>query len=205
MIKAVIIMVIAIAFLLYKVYGYYKKNQLREKVKWCIAYNSFNNRTAENEMFNHIYHLQYELSVDKKYMIAVDDAPIVKGILKCYQQDLIQKYFTGALMDYSDDEKKQFVITLNEFLSKHQCDKEFNENQMYAVKDYKTYGTWGATSFSATYVLTDYAVTYNKLYYVSQLYFLKHYNIVDQDKLGVITANTIKEAIDNREFGVNNF
>lgn len=200
-----IIMAIAIAILLYVVYGYYKKNQLRKKVKWCIAYDSFNNRAAEDEMFNHIYHLQYELSVDKKYMISMDESSTIKGIFKCYQQDLIQKYFTDTLTDYACSDEQQFILTLNSFLSKHQCDKEFNENQMYAVKDYKTYGTWDATSFSATYVLTDYAVTYNKLYYISQLYFLKHYNIVDQDKLGVITANFIKEAIDSRELGVNNF
>lgn len=39
-------------------------------------------------------------------------------------------------------------------------------------------------------------ITYHKMYYILQLYDLKLHNIVDNDKLGVITAKTTKDTID---------
>lgn len=205
MINVIIILSIVVVFLSYNLYGYYKKNKLLKKVKWCVTRDSFSRTAPERKMRDHILRLQWKLSLDKKYMITEEEFSAITDILKEYQQDLIQKYFNDTLPNYNHTEEVCFVITLRDFLEKHQCDTAFIGNEMYTIKDHKTYGTWGVTSFSATYVLTDYAVTYNKLYYISQLYFLKLYNIVEQDKLGVIEARAIKEAIDNRELKVNNF
>ncbi|MBE6618414.1 MAG: hypothetical protein E7626_01360 [Ruminococcaceae bacterium] len=173
-----------------------------ENVKWCVYYDSFRKERPEVRMRDHILYLQRELSLDEKYRITKDEFPIIADILKCFQQDLIQKYFNGSLPSYKYTDEICFVINLNAFLDKNECEKDFNGNEMYTTKNYKEYGTYGMTSFSATYELTDYAVTYHKLYYITQLYYLKLYNIVDKDKLGVRCAEIIKEAIDNRELEV---
>lgn len=205
MTKVIIIMVAVIAFLSYKFYESCKEKALFKKVKWCVTCDSFSGTAPEREMIKHIFYLQGNLSVEKKYRITEDEYYIIIDILKSYQQNLIQRYFADTLPNDNHDNRAYFVITLRDFLEKHQCDTTFNGEEMYTTKDYKSYDTWGVTSFSATYALTDYAVTYNKVLYISQLYFLRLYNIVGESKLGVISANTTKEAIDSREIKVNNF
>jgi hypothetical protein len=61
-----------------------------------------------------------------------------------------------------------FEVGLKDFLETHQEKHEFRNN-----------------------------ITYLKLYYILQLYYLKLHNIVDDNKLGVIQANATKETIDN--------
>lgn len=201
MTELIIFMSMVIVFLSYNFYGYYKKNQLFKKVKWCVC-DSF---SIEQKLRDYILITQQKLSLDTNYRITRDEFSIIGDILKSYQQDLIQKYFAETLPNDKHDNVAFFILTLGDYLEKHQCDTTFNGNEMYIVKNRKTYDTWGVTSFSATYFLTDYAVTYNKLRYITQLYFLKLFNIVGEEKLGVISANATKEAIDSGELQVNNF
>ena len=190
-------LIIVVAFLVYLIYKYYKSNDLFKKVKWCISYDSFSVK-PKTKMLYQIIDLQQEMSVEEKYSITKEEADIVIKILESFQQDLVQKYFDEVLpYDCKVTEKVYFVISLNKFLKKHQCKKEFNGNEMFTSKNYKEYGTWGVTSFSATYVLTDYAVTYYKLLYITQLYYNKLLNINN--------TNTTKKALDTREIDVNNF
>ena len=114
----------------------------------------------------------------------------------------MQKYFNGHLLNGKYVEDVWFVTTLRDFLEKHQSETTFNDNEMYTVKNYKSHGTWGVDLFTATYVLTDYAVVYNKLFYISWLYYLKLHKVVGEEKLGVIITNGIREAIDNGEIKV---
>lgn len=191
--------VLVVSFLIYQFYQQCKDKSLFKKVAWCVTSNSL------RRMLDRILYLQYELEIDEKYKIANDECSVITDILKTYREDLVQKYFNDSLPTYKFIEEVCFVLTLGSYLEKHQCDITFNDNEMYTVKDYKTYGTWGVTSFSATYALTDYAVTYHKLLYITQLYYLKLYKIDDRNKLGVIVAETTKGAMDNRELEVNNF
>jgi hypothetical protein len=61
-----------------------------------------------------------------------------------------------------------FENNLRDFLETHQDEYEFKNN-----------------------------ITFHKLYYILQLYYLKLHNIVDDNKLGVIKAKAIKESIDD--------
>lgn len=193
MIGAIIILSLVVVFLLY---SHFKKKDLFEKVKWCVSSESLSN------MRDHVLRLQYRLDLDEKYRITEDEIDIVVEILRSYQKDLIQKYFNDSLSNYRWTEDSCFVITLGDFLRKHELEKEFNGNVMYTVKDYKSHGTWGLPLFTATYVLTDYAVTYHKLYYITQQHFLKLYKIIGEDKVGVRMAEGIREAIETREIKV---
>ena len=191
MTELIIFMSMVIILLSYNLYRYYKKNKLLEKVQWCVC-DSFTGMRSENKLRDYIILSQQKLSLDTNYRITKDEFSIIEDIFKNYQQDLIQKYFAETLPNDNHNNVTFFILTLGDYLEKHQCDTTFNGNEMYIVKERKTYGTWGVTSFSATYLLTDYAVTYNKLLYITQLYFIKLFNIIGEEKLGVISANTTK-------------
>lgn len=61
-----------------------------------------------------------------------------------------------------------FDVEFEYFLEKHQYEKKFSEN-----------------------------ITYHKMYYILQLYYLKLHNIDSDNNLGVITAKATKETVDN--------
>ena len=199
------LLAIAVGTLAYLCYDRYKRSDIFKKVKWCISYDSFDNTEADLNMRNHILRLQHKLSVGESYRITKDESDIIVDILHSFQQDLIQRYFNDSLTSSKYIEEVFFTIALMEFLEKHQCEKTFNGNTMHTMENYKSYGTWGVTSFSATLVLTDYAVTYYKLLYITQLYYNKLHNITDANALGCIKVETTKVAIDTRHIDVNNF
>lgn len=199
------LLILAVGTLSYMCYDRYKRNDIFKKVKWCISYDSFNNTEADRKMYTHILRLQHQLSIGERYRITNDESDIIIEILHSFQQDLIQRYFNDSLTSCKYIEEVFFTISLMEFLEKHQCKQTFNGNEMHTPKNYQEYGTWGATSFSATYVLTDYAIIFYKLLYITQLYCNKLLNITDTNKLGFITAETTKVAIDTRHIDVNNF
>lgn len=194
--------VLAVGILSYMCYDRYKRNDIFKKVKWCISYDSFNKTEADRKMHIHILRLQHQLSIGERYRITDDESDIVIEILHSFQQDLIQKYFNDSLASCKYIEKIFFTISLMEFLEKHQCKETFNGNKMHTTKNYKSYGD---VSFSATLVLTDYAIIYYKLLYITQLYCNKLLNITDSNKLGFQMAETTKVAIDTRHIDVNNF
>ncbi len=201
------ILALVIVFLSQKFYEYYKAKRLFENVKWCVSYNpsSFDYIKPEIKLRDTILHLQRKLSLDEKYLIADNELDVISEILKSFQQDLIQKYFNDSLSNCRFTNAEFFIIKLNDFLEKHQCKDTFNGNEMHTTKNYKTYGTWGVTSFSATYVLTDYAVTYYKALYITQLQHNELLTITNPNALGFQMAETTKKAIDTREIDVNNF
>ena len=184
-------------------YAHFKQTALFKMAKWCVACEPYEPHPSEIKMRYCILRLQGELSLDEKYRINEDELDIVNGILKSFQTDLIRKYFNDVLpfyMKYTDE--VCFMLYLNHFLEKHQCDLTFNNNEMYTTRNYKSYE---ACSFSATYVLTDYAITYYKLLYTAQLYGNKLHNITSPNALGSAIAEGTKRAIDTREIDVNNF
>lgn len=202
----IVILLFGIVFLSQKTYEYYKANNLFEKAKWCVSYTQPYERTSEIKLRDTILHLQRKLSLGEKYLITESELDIVSGILQSFQQDLIQKYFNGLLSNCKFSNADFFIIKLNEFLKKNQCEDSFNGNEMHAeVKNYKSYGTWGMTSFSATYVLTDYAITYYKVLYITQLQHNELLAITNSNTFAFQTAEATKRAIDTREIDVNNF
>ncbi len=190
------VIIILSLILVYCLYTHFKNKDLFEKVKWCVTSDSL------IRMKDQILRLQYELEIDDKYRITETEIDIVIGILQGYQKALIQEYFNGSLLNGKFVADAWFVTTLGDFLGKHQLETTFNGNEMYTTKDYEAHGCWGMDLFTATYVLTDYAVAYNKLFYISWLYYLKLHKIVGDEKVGVIIANGIREAIDNGEIKV---
>jgi hypothetical protein len=149
--------------------------------------------------------------IHENYRIYGDEERnIAKGILEQYQQDLIQRYFSGKLSAAYSPPKltnaEYFLFTLSEFLQKHECETTFNGNEMYKTKDYKSYGSWGGPLYDATYELTDYAVVYHKMYYIAQMYCLTlRKNPLDTSEMSFQCAEETKKVIDTREMKVSRY
>ena len=179
MIWAIIILALVVVFLLY---NHLKKKDLFEKVEWCVSSDSL------FRMLEQILYVQDRLCLEEKYRVAIDEWDAIRDILQSYQKYLIQKYFNDSLPNYGWTKDICFVITLGDFLEEHQYEKNFNGNDMYISQ-----------TSNASYELTDYAVAYQKVYYIAQLYYLKLYKICGRNTIGVIRAEETRKTIENRE------
>jgi hypothetical protein len=149
--------------------------------------------------------------IEEKYWFKDDEEiSIAKEILREYQKDLIQRYFTGRLsVDRSTHkltDEEYFLVTLKDFLEQRECDKYFNDHQMYITKSYKDHGSWGTPLFDATYELTDYAVVYHKMYLIAQVYCLTlRKNPLDTDTMSFHNSEYSKKVLDTREMKVSRY
>ena len=200
------------------------KDHLFEKVAWCVVDDSkvrsnlslldwlrnvqfYAKRKEANYFFPHGDKL---FLIEEKYWLRETEFDCAKQILKAYQKDLIQKYFTNHLIEYSFTRKlteaEYFLCTLNEFLEDHECEKTFDGNQMYNTKKYKDLGCWGTPLFEATYELTDFAVVYHKMYFIAQTYCLTlRKNPLDTDTTSYQNAEATRKVLDTREIEVSRF
>lgn len=113
--------------LVYKLYGFYKKENIFEEVKWCVYYNSLHKERPEVRMRERIFRMQNELSLDPKYQITKDELDDVNKILLDFRQDVIQQYFSGSYQKLGFS----FETDLCYYLEKHQYECEYRDNITY--------------------------------------------------------------------------
>ena len=161
----IIFAVLAILFLIYKLYNYSIRKALKEEVSWCVS--NDNQKRGNLTLLQHINNVEADL----KYKIVTDtEKSIAEEILQCYQEELSQAYYNDRLTviqklfqrRYKDNGMEYFFISLSNFLSKHECEKEFNGKEKYITKSFKSYGEWGGLLYDATYSLTDIWKVYHK-------------------------------------------
>lgn len=205
---------------------HYQERDLFNKVRWCVLDNSeircnlnliewlcnvphYSQKKESNCFFPNADKL---FLIQEKYNIqGEEERNIAKEILKEYQKDLVQSYFLGQGCTTDRNltkitEQEYFLLTLANFLNKHECEKEFNGHQMYITKSYKDRGCWGTFLFNATYELTDYAVVYHKMYYITQIYCLTlRKNPLDTSAALFARAEYTKRVIDVREMDVSRY
>ena len=146
-------------------YSIFVHRSLFEKIKWCIAndpssYNIENQRSGL-KLRNAIARVQSQLSIDTKYKITLGEKELVDKIISAYQQNLIQEYFRGFAVNHPLSNVDYFVITFQEFLERSKDEETFSGEIMLIQKSYN--------ESDIVYELTDFAVTYNKLYYIASL------------------------------------
>ena len=199
----IIITIIAIT----KWHDYSQERKLKELVSWCLI------KEKPYELLMHAHDLplwayisnaQINLQVSQKYRIEGDEEwGFVKEILEEYQKDLTRSYFKGHLRmiksKYAIDGDVYFMLTLQSFLNDHQCEYKFLDHDMHAeTVSYKRYGDWGGPCFDATYSLTDFAVTYHKLYYTTYL-FCKNSKITNPSGESFQNERFIKDILDAQQ------
>ena len=199
---AISILVVTLVLLAYVCRELYAKKSLFKKVGWCVAHSRSVTRPILLLWLNDTLAIK---NIKSDYMITKEDERLIaQEILRIYQEELKEKYFKGIAPYYGEATcEEYFLSTFIEFLSRHECETDFNRNVMYKVKSYKNCGCYGVDLFEATYELTDYAVVYHKLYYNAQLCYendprLNKYNHCTE-------SARIKKVIETREIEVSKY
>lgn len=201
-------------FLSYQAYKLHLHKQLYEYVRWCTVNDSHtrSNLTLLNLLHNAFVQANKKSSdyffpkadrafpiPEKFYFKSAEECKIVSEILSLYQQDLVQQYFEGTMKPDRSIGKlanaEFFLVTLKNFLKKHQLDLTFNGKTMYTTERKNNY--------TLTYKLSDYATVYYKIFLVA----MTHCNTLTENHASTNSAiyneiETIKKAIDTGEIEV---
>lgn len=219
---ALAIFILVFCVLVHKVYHYSLKGTLHKHISWCVTEDSnvFRGNMSLLMWLCNVPHYSKKKTCDcffpnadklflieEKYWLRDDELDIAKEILCAYQKELSQEYFSGHLIVNRSmcklSKQEYFLVTLNDFLQKYECEKNFLGHKMYDTKDYKSYGSWGMPLFDATYILTDFAVVYHKIYLIAQTYCLTlRENPLDTSSLYFRCAENTKMYLDTREMKV---
>ena len=230
MFERAMIIVLAIFFLAFIVLvdiacKRHKEKQLFGRVSWCVTDDS-NTRCNMSllDWLNRVPHYSKKKSpdcffpnadklfvIDEKYWLqSEEEFATAREILCVYQKELSQKYFSGHLSAGGSMSKltneEYFLVTLKDFLEKYECKKVFWDHDMYTTKEYKSYGSWGGPLFDATYVLSDFAVVYHKMYLITQIYCLTlRKNASNTNALSFERTEATKKVLDTREMKVSRY
>ena len=155
-----------------------KAQKLRDLVSWSVI------KSKPNELLVHAHDLPlwaYLKNAQLKYLsqeyrISGDDEwQSVNEILEEYQKDLTQSYFRGHLKliksKYEVQAKDYFMLMLHVFLFEHQCDDKFLGYDMHQERiACKSYGSTFSAGSDSTYTLSDFAIVFHKMHYITYMY-----------------------------------
>lgn len=165
---SILVFLVIIAFK--KWYEYSKSQALKNMVSWSVTGGD------GIPLWTKVSNSQINLKLSAEYCITGDEEwAYAKEIIEEYKQDLMRSYFRGNLIiiksKYAVSGENYFMAALYAFLSDHQCDYEFLKYDMHKERvSYKEYGSWGGTLFDATYSLTEFALVFHKMHYITYMY-----------------------------------
>lgn len=168
---------------------------LFKKVKWCIANitNSYDHE-EQNSLYklrNALYRVQHQLSIREECRLISEEKDHIDLILTDYQRDLVQQYLKGYLANYKNNEEEYFIITLNQFLSKHQDDHMLANTKMFDSEEME-----GGKSYERWHRLTDLGKVYYKMFYITQAKCIAlHGKPIGEDSLANRVLTNCAEAI----------
>lgn len=202
------LLMLLLAYYIHTLHLYKQQSKLRYLVAWSVTthYSSTPSIRPGLDLIDYIYRAQRNLNIPTDYCFTKQsELEIVDILLKEYQRSLAQKYFNYNLLPAKFNKpvsgEQYFMYMLCNMLEQHQCDSYYLEHGMHAERlSYKEYGSWGATHYDATYLLSDFALTYHKLYYVAYLY-CQHDSILNQNK-DFSAPDSIKEIINTQKINV---
>lgn len=167
------VLIFCAIYVFYTIKQYQRKEELKSLVAWCVVKDrSFRYNLDLRE---HVHNAQLEY-VPKSYRISEQDEwSHVQHILRCFVSYLTDSYFSDYLYlpksKYAISGDDYFMFSLCSFLEAHQCDFELSGQSMHKETiSFIDYGTWGGMLYDAKYSLSDFALTYHKLYYISYMY-----------------------------------
>ena len=179
---------------------YSKVRKLKENVSWCVV-------SHDMPLWIYLSNTQIEYDIPIQYRIDSDaEWDFVRKILDEYVFDLTKSFFRGELKLFNDirtmNGESYFMLSLNSFLSEHECDFSFLNQDMHEKRiSYKEYGRWGGVLFDATYSITDFSVAYHKMLYISYL-FCKNSKYLNPDGDKYYNEKYIEEILDKKQIQI---
>jgi hypothetical protein len=162
-----------------KWYDLSQEQKLKSLVAWSVTGDhcpALGRYSYTTELLFAITAAQAKLNIPKEYcLISQTERNFCLEIIAEYQKQMARDYFQGNLhpikSKYVVMEKDYFMATLLAFLSDHQCDNKFIGYEMHKERiNYCLHGVWGGTLFDATYALTDFAIVFFKMNYITYMY-----------------------------------
>ncbi len=199
----ILLLVVVFCFLFSKLREFYRVKSLRDLVAWSVTGGDGIPLWAE------ISNAQIKLKLPKEYCVTGDDEwEYVREILAEYRKDLMLSYFKGHLIviksKYVISGECYFMASLYAFLCDHQCDYDFLGYKMHKKQiSYKSYGESFSAGFDATYALSDFAIVFHKMHYITYMYCKG-----DERLKGFVPAwneENLKEILDTRQIQISRF
>lgn len=95
-----------------------------------------------------------------------------------------------------------FMFQFHKYLRSHECDSIFLGYDMYkSAISYNKKGMWGGELFDATYEISDFAVVFHKLCYITFMFCMKS-SIFSYEVSKFISEDSFAEVIDNRQIQI---
>ena len=190
----------------------YQERELRNLVAWnIIPYQEFAEVSGHDfPLRSYISNAQIKFQLPQEYRISGDEEwSFADDIISEYQKDLTLAYFQRKLKKpkskYIIDSDHYFMYALCSFLHDHQCEYKFLGHNMHGKRiEYKEYGSWGGTLFDATYSLSEFAVVYHKLYYITYL-FCKASKFANPDGNFYKHEDSIKNILDSKQIQLSRY
>lgn len=207
LITAGIFAIVIIAyFVIRKAMELSEQKHLNELVAWCVTDNS-NEYRNNLSLLDYIKNAQIKYCTTPELRIVADEWDTVKLLIENFQNDTIQNYFCKHLKmpPKKIDGESYFMCLLQEYLEKHQCDSYFLENKMHMeTVSRKDYGSWGGQLYDATYSITDFALVFHKLYYISYM-FCKNSTKLNPNMEHFTCEKSIEEVIASKTISISKF
>ncbi len=167
----IIVFILFLIFLLYLLRKHYNNKRLKELSAWILTKNPYN-RTYNLSLTGYIMKkFQIELCIPEKYRVTPNEKETAELIVSAFRE-----YFSELCLNNSVtspeavskiSEEKFFIYHFDCYLEKHSCDHRFIDNEMFE-KLISQEGTYNLGSF--TYSLTDFALVFFKLNYITSTY-----------------------------------
>lgn len=203
------IFVLAAIIAFEKWHEYTQERELRDLVSWSAIGDycpALGRHSYVRDLLIAVLNAQFDDAIEKKHRITDEaDKPYVIEIIEDYQRDIMRSYFKGQLKiiksKYSIRGEHYFMLTLYCFLSEHQCDYEFLGHAMHKERiAYKSYGESLSAGFDATYSLTDFAVVFHKMHYITYMYCRG--NKILKDFVPDWKEKNLKEILDTKQIQI---
>lgn len=180
-----------------------REKKLREYVSWHFTgYDGI-------PLWAEISNVSSKLELSAEYWIVDRDNEFVDVILDGFKKDLTECYFRGCLRLLKSKQEVRcrdyFLIALCGYLKEHRFDYNFLGYDMR--KEMISRNPRDITTGSGserTYILTDFAIVYHKLYYITYM-FCKNSQITNPCGEDFHNDNYIKEILDTGRMTVSRY
>jgi len=163
-----------------KWYGYRRDKKVREFVSWAVIGDycpALGVNSYVRTLLNSVLREQAKYIDSEKYMITgSEEEANAFEIIEEFQKSVSRNYFSERIKPPRGKFRKMtktdfFFFHLNDFLAEHECDSEFFGHDMRGERiSYSPRGTTIWSGSDSTYVLTEFAIVYHKMYYIAYLY-----------------------------------
>lgn len=202
------ILVFVVIIMVSKLRELYKEKKLRDLVSFSVIGDycpPLGRYSYVSAPYYVIMNAQNKYGIKKEYCITEKkENKYMHEIIEEFQKEMARSYFKGELKTikskYIMQGENYFMLLLHSYLQEHQCDYNFLGYDMHNERiSYKEYDGGG---YMATDTLTEFAVTYHKMYYIAHVYCKNCKPIVESEIPLFDNEKSIEKILDTKQIEI---